>query len=248
MSYLDVWFHWPIAGLPRDVALSNPYTTHMFPAPPERQYIQQARGELPAVALSRIPARPLREHLQALQARGYTIARVGLIGFSESCAGVREVLRSQDAGLVDTVVAIDGTHAPYDNQHMPAHSYVRPWAAFAKLCARPESVGRLSRAWRMCVITHSSIVIPGYADTSEVATSIIQELGLPDEGVSWPSEGGHPLTRAYRSGDFYVFGYEGDQARDHVYQANQVTSLVFKRLVAPRLNDYPPERQLCLLD
>lgn len=57
---------------------------------------------------------------------GDTIGRVCVMGFSNGCIGVDEVLRASDSNKIDTVFAIDGIHGGYVNVPARASSCTCP--------------------------------------------------------------------------------------------------------------------------
>ena len=129
--------------------------------------------------------------------------RIALLGFSESCQGPRALLRSRDAGLVDTVIAIDGIHAQYEANKIPSRAMMAPWYAYASLAAgraSPQNEGIIP-GQRHLVVTHSSIK-PPFVSTSETAAAILTAVF----GTSWPGpcpfpdfEGGYTEQPPYVS-------------------------------------------------
>lgn len=195
-------------------------------------------------------------------APGVEPLRVALLGFSESCHGVRDLLTSGDGMLVDSVVAIDGLHTPYVNGKKVDPNTMKSWLEFAKLAVVNE---------RLFVDTHSSIVPPNYASTTETADWLWKTITneatpftippLPDLSapatsihvsaktsppsppydVSYPAPAWQPGRRA---GGLVVLGCDNVDPRgyaDHIYQAKVLLPLVLKQFLVERWNAMDPK-------
>ena len=126
---------------------------------------------------------PIRGIL-AKYAPGVTPLRVGLLGFSASCAGVAAVLGSSDGGYIDAVYACDGIHTSYTNPSKPGGEMktagLQPWLNFGALAVQNA---------RLFLISHSSVV-PSitdangtrfYASTTETANWLWKTLTSSDD-------------------------------------------------------------------
>jgi len=126
---------------------------------------------------------PIRGIL-AKYAPGVTPLRVGLLGFSASCAGVAAVLGSADGGYIDAVYACDGIHTSYTNPSKPGGEMktagLQPWLNFGALAVQNA---------RLFLISHSSVV-PSitdangtrfYASTTETANWLWKTLTSSDD-------------------------------------------------------------------
>jgi hypothetical protein len=134
--------------------------------------------------------------------------RIGLSAWSAGYGAVQGILGT-DYGRreVDSVVLLDGLHTGYSGDRLNA-TRIESFVDFARRAASGD---------RFMFVSHSSIVPPGYASTTETANFLIAELG------------GHPLrTRPrgtdpmgldlisrYTRGDFHVRGYAGNDKMDH---------------------------------
>lgn len=252
MAEADVIVSW-FASVPDDAkaAFQRPTQYLQLPAPPNRAYGQ-------AVQDLGWP-RPLRGAIQKYLP-GTTPLRIALLGFSEGCHGLRNLLNSGDAGYVDAVLAIDGVHTPYVNKKVDPNT-MEPWLRFGV-----RAIDDLA----LFVDTHSSIVPPGYASTTETADWLWDELtnGAPagtkppmpdlsvgpasvhvpagpatgqDRTVQYPAP---PWQAFKRFGGFVVLGCDnldtgGGQA-DHIYQAHYVLPLVIEKFLADRWNNMDP--------
>ncbi len=134
--------------------------------------------------------------------------RIGLSAWSAGYGAVGEILRHpQWAARVDTVVLLDGLHAGYDGDSLRA-SQLSPFVAFARLARDGE---------KLMFVSHSSIIPPGYASTTETANYLIHALGgrpssaRPRSGDPWGLE----LISRFDRGDFHVRGFRGNDQMDH---------------------------------
>jgi hypothetical protein len=183
--------------------------------------------------------------------------RVAALGFSASCQGVAQILAGPDGRDLEAAIAVDGLHVG-----LPiAPLAMRPWVNFAALAYQNE---------KLLVVTHSSIVPPGYASTTQTAdylwkTLVGDEVGTlpdvpdlsipptsvhvsagpatgPDRTVQYPAPPAQPPKRAY---GLVVLGYDNlDVPRgtaDHVYQAKAVLPMVLAQFLAKRWNAIDPK-------
>lgn len=183
----DVVISWSFASVPKEVQakFQRPVVFITVPTPPNRGYREQVASWGP---------QPIRKLVRDKLGTQVQPARVALLGFSESCQGVRELLKSQDAGLVDTAVAIDGIHAGFNGEPNKDRSNVSipalaPWIEFATIAANglpADSKAPIGR--RHCIITHSAIgdqLYPPYKFASTTRTAaLILLYALGD----WPED------------------------------------------------------------
>lgn len=145
---------------------------------------------------SRAAKRPLR------------IRRVGLSAWSAGYGAIQEIL-TQPSGKsrVDSVILLDALHAGYVGDQLNAIQ-LAPFVDFAALAAR----GR-----RFFFVSHSSIVPPGYASTTETANYLVHAVGgRPKPSRPRTSDPfGLELLAYYVSGGFHVRGYAGNGPLDH---------------------------------
>lgn len=252
MPEADVVVSW-FASVPEAVkpAFQRPTSFVQLPAPPNRAY-QQAVQDLDWAA-------PVRAAIKKY-APGVTPLRVALLGFSEGCHGVRNLLASGDGGRVDSVVAVDGVHTPYVNGKQVDPNTMKPWFEFAKQAVVNS---------RLFVDTHSSIVPPGFASTTETADWLwntitnksaaftdpqVPALDIAPQtvhvnappapapyDVAYPAPAWQPAKRA---GGLVVLGCDNVDKpagyADHIYQAKYVLPLVIAKFLAERWNNMDP--------
>jgi hypothetical protein len=204
---------------------------------------------------------PIRGIL-AKYAAGVTPLRVGLLGFSASCAGVSAVLGSNDGGNIDVVYACDGIHVGYGANKVLNEAGLQPWLNYGARAAVNAC---------LFVITHSSVVPPTYASTTETANWLWTKLtsnsdpnaadpAVPNFNVS-PTNvhvNAPPATKPYdvaypqppwkrrnRRDGLIVLGCDNLDIpagyADHIYQAKAIMPAVLAQVIAQRWNAIDPK-------
>ncbi len=184
--------------------------------------------------------------------------RITLLAWSAGYGSIREILgQPRYAEMIDTVVLLDGLHTDYVKER-DASGSVRAGANASTLTAgvlaasgkrindRPlEPFLRFAREAvarrREMVVTHSSIVPPDYASTTETAAVLIDAVNAPREYTEEPDENGMTLTMRADLGDFHVLSYRGETARDHIQQLHLVAR-VMRDFVLPRWEKQDAQR------
>ncbi len=136
------------------------------------------------------------------------VRHVGVSGWSAGYGAIQQII-NQPLGkrLVDTVVLLDGLHCGYRGQSLNGPQ-IAPFLDWARRAARGEVT---------MFVSHSSIIPPGYASTTETAALLIEEVGGRPV-ASRPRSGetmGLDLIRRYSKGRFHVRGYAGNGPLDH---------------------------------
>ena len=155
-----------------------------LPTPPNRTY----RDQVIAYGWPH----PLRGMLSSLGIDPKSVGRIAMMAFSEGGAGLGAMLKSADAGYIETLIAIDCIHAQWNPQGHPnsahdniAPGYLDPWIAYASLAAKaPTAIGGLPPGERVFVMTHSAVVPPSYVSTTQTARAILDAVF---GGSNWPS-------------------------------------------------------------
>jgi hypothetical protein len=204
--------------------------------------------------------RPIKD---ALKRRGIEPggARVGIIGFSETCIGVRVLLSSADAGIIDFIYPNDGIHAG-----------VETFATFAKLAAfGVPSNSPIPPTGRLMVVTHSQTAAPpGVYSTTQSTGMLInavsefpvaaESIDIPEltmaqhsqaikiAGVTYNSV---PAWYQFKVGNFYALGYKNlskpGGTSDHIYQSKVIGPRVMRNIIIPRWNDNEPGSGSCVV-
>lgn len=244
----DVIIQWHHGAVPKEVldAFTRPVKVVTFPklgTSPFGGFIQ---------GVAQFGPQPIRTYVR--RRLNVDPLRIAAVGFSASCQGVAAILASQDAGFIDTAVAIDGIHGQ-----------VATWTAFAKIAAwgvptdSPWPAGD-----RRLVITHSAVK-PPYASTTETAARILDgvlgeapaptgklPLDLWNATAPYKCRGIEYKTTPNRyatvQGGLFVLGYRNLEPGghcDHIYQAKRIMPLVLKRLLVDRWNSEAPSQGTC---
>jgi len=122
--------------------------------------------------------------------------------------GIEAALSQPSSKEIDSVILIDGLHAPRNNE--PAFkAQLKPFVDFAALAARGE---------RSFFVSHSSINPPDFASTTECAHYLIASRGGRPEAVRRSDPFGLELVEFYKEGDFQVRGFAGNDKADHCAQ------------------------------
>ncbi|HLV21620.1 MAG TPA: hypothetical protein VKZ49_12085 [Polyangiaceae bacterium] len=141
--------------------------------------------------------------------------RIALSAWSAGYGAIWKILaRERDAQRIDAVLLADGLHAGFEPGHRGQVNglQMQPFTLFSYEAAAGE---------RLMAITHSHIVPPGYASTTQTADHLLYANGLERQTVSlaYSRKGMVATSRAERGG-FFVEGFEGQDARahcDHLY-------------------------------
>jgi hypothetical protein len=132
--------------------------------------------------------------------------KIGLSAWSAGYGAVQKIL-GQKLGKerVDTVVLLDGLHCGYQGQSVNALQ-IRAFSDFAKQAAAKQ---------KLMFVSHSSIIPPGYASTTETANFLIHEVGGAPKASRGAGPLGMDLISRYTQGNFHVRGFSGNDKMDH---------------------------------
>jgi murein DD-endopeptidase MepM/ murein hydrolase activator NlpD len=134
--------------------------------------------------------------------------KIGLSGWSAGYGAVQRII-SQPYGkrVVDSVVLLDGLHSGYTGNSLN-ELQLAPFIDYARSAAERS---------KLMFVSHSSIIPPGYASTTETANFLIWKVGGKPR-TSRP-RGSDPmgldLISRYSRGSFHVRGYMGNDKMDH---------------------------------
>jgi hypothetical protein len=126
---------------------------------------------------------------------------------------------------VERVLLIDGLHTGYVDGRPgtgPALDSSLETAGLEVFLrfARDAVAGR-----RRMIVTHSEIFPGTYASTTETADWLLAQLGVTRKAVlRWGPMGTQQLSEA-RAGRFWLIGYAGNSAPDHVDQLHALPEL-----------------------
>jgi hypothetical protein len=154
-----------------------------------------------------------------------SIGRVALSGWSAGYGSIFRILsRPKDAARVDAVFLADGMHTGYEpnDRRQVLHAGMAPFLSFAEAAARGE---------KLMAVTHSAIVPPGYASTTETARYLVDRLNLTPAAERAPEpRPGMQQTSNDERGNMHVMGYAGGDARAHCDHLYGISATLWSRL------------------
>jgi len=156
------------------------------------------------------------------------VRKVGLSSWSAGYGATQEII-SQPYGrrLVDVVILLDGLHSGYSG-NMINETQIKPFVEFAQAAANGE---------KFMFVSHSSIIPPGYASTTETANFLIYKVGGKPRHTQ--PRGSDPmgldLISRFSKGQFHVRGYSGNDKMDHCAHIGLLGD-VLKVHIKPRWN------------
>jgi len=152
--------------------------------------------------------------------------RIALTSWSAGYGAIEEILQ-QPLGRerVDSVILLDGLHCDYAGDGF-VEATLAPFVRFAHEAADGK---------RLMVVSHSSIVPPGYASTTETANFLIHEVGGHPRAAKARTADpmGLELGSRFDQGGFHVRGYAGNAELDHCAQIGFYRDIL-KVHLAPR--------------
>jgi len=154
--------------------------------------------------------------------------RIGLSAWSAGYGAVQQII-AQPLGRqrVDSVILLDGLHCGYRNNSLN-ELQIGAFVDFARRAAARD---------KFMMVSHSSIIPPGYASTTETANFLVHKLG----GRAHPARPrpgdpmGLELISRFSKGDFHVRGFSGNDKMDHCAHIGFYRD-VLKVYIKPRWN------------
>ncbi len=186
--------------------------------------------------------RDLDRVVEVVTSRALVGARVGRLALGAWSAGYGALLRilTYDSvhSKVSAVLLADALHSNLVDERTRTVDLERiaPFVQFAKDAAAED---------KLFVMTHSEVNEFRYATTTETSNALIDAVGTyRSRSTDWPDRPTFPLARQVMSttswleqrseahkGNFYVRGYRGYRADDHVAHLAQISSTLFAELV-----------------
>ncbi|MCC6646183.1 MAG: hypothetical protein IT374_11495 [Polyangiaceae bacterium] len=155
------------------------------------------------------------------------VQHLALMSWSAGYGATSQILRQPAGDKVEAVILLDSLHAGY--QEGGAKGEVRAaqiahFVDYARLAAKKK---------RLMFLSHSSIIPPGYASTTEVARHVVAEVGGKMKKATRKDVLGLEMISRFDKGDLHVRGYGGDDKPDHCAHLGLVAS-VMKVYLVPR--------------
>jgi len=170
---------------------------------------------------------------------GLHVRRLGVVAWSAGFGAVGRILAvPKYFAQVDSLILLDALQAGYKDPTRGAHQGVEnvsltglePYIRFA----REAQAGK-----KQLVLTHTSIIPPEYASTTEAALAIVGAVkATKHESTGQNADG---MLRAYRvdDGELHVHGFHGGGPADHMRHLHTVGDVVREYLV-PRWSPKVP--------
>lgn len=155
---------------------------------------------------------------------GTHVRRLGLVSWSAGYGATQDVLSNAHYySMVDTVAVFDGMHADYV-EGLPDNGDIAIFERWAHDAVTGD---------KQMVVTHSAVVPPGYASTTETATMLLASVGVAR--VEEKKTNARGMTEWYHadSGGLHVRGFRGDGPHDHMDQVHLLGDVV-RVFIAPR--------------
>ena len=148
--------------------------------------------------------------------RGLHVRKLGLASWSAGFAAVGKILGVEKYyAQVDSVVLLDSLHAGYTTGPSKGASQgadkvdlkmIAPFVRFAK---------DASNGKKAMVITHSAIIPPDYASSTEATSALLTAIGVPTQAVAETNARGMEMNMKADKSGLHVRGFRGAGPKDH---------------------------------
>ena len=152
------------------------------------------------------------------------VRHLALSSWSAGYGATSQILRQPIAKKVEAVILLDSLHAGYKEgtQHEVRGQQIAQFVDYAKEAAQKH---------HFMFMSHSSIIPPGYASTTEVAEYVVGEVGGKLKKASRKDVLGLEMIDRFDKGDFHVRGYEGNDKPDHCAHIGLIADVMKVHLV-----------------
>ncbi len=138
------------------------------------------------------------------------IRKMALSSWSAGYGATAQILKQPSGKKVDAVILLDSLHAGYENgkevDHVVEPSSLEAFISFAKKAANGK---------KFMFLSHSSIIPPGYASTTEVAHYFEKQFKGKPSKTNRVDALGLEMFERFDRGNFHIRGYKGDDKPDH---------------------------------
>ncbi len=148
--------------------------------------------------------------------KGLHVRKLGLASWSAGFAAVSKILGvDRYYAMVDTVVLNDSLHSQYldPNPRTAAQGSDRVDPRMLRAFIRFAKDAKDGK--KTMVITHSAIVPPDYASSTEATQALLTAIDVPAIAVSEPASHKMTLIKRADAGNLHVRGFKGGGPRDH---------------------------------
>jgi len=152
------------------------------------------------------------------------IRKLALSSWSAGYGAIEQILRQPAGKKVDAVILLDSLHAGYvdESAHKLKVDQLTPFIDFARRAARRQT---------FMFMSHSSIIPPGYASTTEVADYVVHKLGGKPKKANRHDVLGLDMIDRYDKGNFHMRGYTGNDKPDHCAHIGLMADVMKSHLV-----------------
>lgn len=154
------------------------------------------------------------------------VRKLALSSWSAGYGAIEQILRQPAGKKVDALILLDSVHSGYTDEqsHALKTDQLTPFVDFAKRAAKRQT---------FMFMSHSSIIPPGYASTTEVAEYVVQKVGGKPKKTNRHDVLGLDMIQRFDKGNFHVRGYTGDDKPDHCAHIGLMAD-VMKSHIEPR--------------
>lgn len=147
------------------------------------------------------------------------VRKLTLSSWSAGYGAIEQILRHPGGRSIDAVVLLDSLHTGYVDERSKSlkTQQIDVFVDYAKKAAKKKG---------FMFMSHSSIIPPGYASTTEVASYMIGELRGKPKKAKRADVLGLDLIRRFDKGDFHVRGYTGEDKPDHCAHIGLIGDIV----------------------
>jgi len=147
------------------------------------------------------------------------VRHLALSSWSAGYGAIEQILRQPAGKRVEAVVLLDSLHTGYIDERAKTlkTQQIDVFVDFARRAAKKQGFMYMS---------HSSIIPPGYASTTEVASYVISELKGKPKKAKRADVLGLDMIRRFDKGDFHVRGYTGEDKPDHCAHIGLIADIV----------------------
>lgn len=168
------------------------------------------------------------------------VRRIGLVSWSAGFAAVGKILAvDRYYDKVDSVVLLDSLHSGYKEPNPKTAAQgadrvdLKLIASFVRF-ARDAKEGKKTMA-----ITHSAIIPPDYASSTEATSAILTEIAVPLHAATETNARGMTLATRADAGNLHVRGFRGRGPKDHFHHLYLIGE-VLRSWVVPRWSRETP--------
>jgi len=154
------------------------------------------------------------------------VRKIALSSWSAGYGAAEQILRQPAGRKIDAVILLDSLHVGYVDESQKTYkvAQIEPFIEFARR-ARDRKT--------LMFMSHSSIVPPGYASTTETAAFVISQLRGKLKKADRQDVLGLDMIDRFDRGNLHVRGYTGDDKPDHCAHIGLMADIV-KRHLEPR--------------